>query len=112
MYEDVKTGALYRKPGKGRVAVTLDFDAPAPPVAVQKQVDEVKQSNEELRAEFVANQHALIKENTDLKQRMAKIEPAWTDYLDNFRNRFRIGTVIYGGYKMYTHTGFGPAAIR
>ena len=93
LYEDVKTGALYRKPGKGRVAVTLGFDEPSPPpAAVQKQVEEVKKNNEELRAEFVANQQALIKENTDLKQRVAKIEPAWNDYLDNFRNRFRIGT--------------------
>ena len=26
----------------------------------------------------------------------------------NFRNRFRVGTLVYTGYKMYTHTGFGP----
>ena len=109
LYEDVKTGALYRKPGKGRVAITLGFDEPAPPAAaVQQQVEEVKKSNEELRAEFLANQQALIKENTDLNQRVAKIEPAWNDYLDNFRNRFRVGTLVYGGYKLYTHTGFGP----
>lgn len=108
LYEDVKTGALYRKPGRGRVAITLGFDEPPPPAAVERQVQEVKKSNEELRAEFLANQQTLIKENTDLKQRMANIEPAWNDYLANFRDRFRIGTLVYGGYKMYTHTGFGP----
>jgi hypothetical protein len=110
LYEDVKTGALYRKPGHGRVAVTLGFDEPAPPpAAVVKQVQELKQSNEELRAEFTANQQALEKQNAELQTRVGAIEPAWTDYLNNFRDRFRVGTLVYASYKMYTHTGFGPS---
>lgn len=110
LYEDVKTGALYRKPGHGRVAVTLGFDEPsAPSPAVEKQVEEVKRSNEELRSEFLANQQQLIAQNTALQTRVDKIEPAWADYLANFRNRFRVGTLVYASYKMYTHTGFGPS---
>ena len=112
LYEDVKTGALYRKPGRGRVPITLGFDEPAAPApaVVQQQVErEVKKNNEELRAEFLANQQTLIKENVDLKQRVAKIEPAWNDYLANFRDRFHVGALVYASYKMYTHTGFGPA---
>jgi len=109
LYEDVKTGALYRKPGRGRVPVTLGFDEPPPPAAVERQVQEVKKSNDELRTEFLANQQMLVKENTDLKERVAKIEPAWADYLNSFRNRYRVGALVYTSYKMYTHTGFGPA---
>ena len=109
LYEDEKTGALYRKPGRGRVAVILSFDAAPAPGAVEKQVQEVKKSNDELRAEFKANQQTLIKENTELKARVAKIEPAWSDYLNNFRDRFRLGAQVFASYKMYTHTGFGPA---
>ncbi len=114
LYEDVKTGALYRKPGRGRVPVTLGFEEPAPaPAAVEKQVQaEVKKSNEELRAEFMANQQTLIKENVDLKQRVSAIEPTWKDYLDNFRNRFHVGAVVYGDYSMYTHTGWGPQYLE
>jgi hypothetical protein len=110
LYEDVRTGALYRKPGKERVAVTLGFDEPAAPAAakVENQVQELKRSNEELRAEFLANEEALTKQNADLQARVKTIEPAWTDYLNNFRNRFRVGTLVYASYKMYTHTGFGP----
>jgi len=110
LYEDAKTGALYRKPGRGRVAVTLGFDepAPAPAPVVEKQVQELKQSNEELRAEFDSSQQKLLSENAALQTRVDKIEPAWIDYLDNFRNRYRVGTVVFGGYKLYTHTGFGP----
>jgi hypothetical protein len=111
LYEDVKTGALYRRPGRGRVPITLGFDEPGPPAAaVERQVQqEVKKNNEELRAEFLANQQTLIKENGDLKTRVAKIEPAWNDYLANFRDRFRVGALVYSSYKMYTHTGFGSA---
>ena len=110
LYEDVKTGALYRKPGRGRVPVTLGFDEGPAPAATEKQVQqEVKKSNEELRAEFIVNQQKLISENADLKARVARIEPAWTDYLANFRDRFRVGALVYASYKMYPHTGFGPA---
>ncbi len=111
LYEDLKTGALYRKPGRGRVAVTLGFDEPAapPPPSEQQVQRQIKQNNEELRAEFTANQQALVQKNAALQARVDKIEPAWTDYLDNFRNRFRVGAVVYTSYKMYTHTGFGPA---
>jgi hypothetical protein len=110
LYEDVKSGALYRKPGKGRVLITLGLEEGPPPAEVERQVQqEVKKNNDELRAEFSINQQTLIKENADLKERVAKIEPAWTDYLNTFRDRFRVGTLVYGGYKMYTHTGFGPA---
>lgn len=117
LYEDQKTGALYRKPGKGRVPVVLGFDEPAPPApapaAVQQQVErEVKKNNEELRAEFIANQQVLIKENSDLRARVDKIEPAWADYLNNFRNKFRVGALLYADYAMYTHTSFGPQFLE
>src|SRR5271166_5751942 len=114
LYEDVKTGALYRKPGRGRVPVTLGFEEPAPaPAAVEQQVQkEVKKNNDELRAEFMANQQTLIKENVQLKQRVSAIEPAWKDYLDNFRNKFRVGALVYADYSLYTHTGWGPQYLE
>lgn len=112
LYEDTKTGALYRKPGKGRVPVTLGFEEPAPAAVEQQVQKEVKKSNDELRAEFMANQQTLIKENVALKERVNKIEPAWKDYLDNFRNKFRVGALVYADYSMYTHTGFGPQYLE
>jgi len=111
LYEDLKSGALYRKPGRGRVAVTLGLDEPAtpPPAIAREQVQQqIKQNNDELRAEFQANQQKLAQENADLQVRVNKIEPATLDYLDSFKDRVRFGTLVYGGYKLYTHTGFGP----
>ena len=59
MYEDVKTGAFYSKPGRGRVAVgrlILGGTEEAPPpstASVQEQVQkEVKKHDDELRRSF------------------------------------------------------------
>ena len=109
LYEDLKTGALYRKPAKGRVAVTLGFDEPAASSPVEKQLQEVKKNNEELRAEFLVTRQQLTRQNAELQTRVSSIEPAWREYLDHFRDRFHLGTTVYGSYKLYTHTGFGPA---
>ncbi len=66
MYEDTKTGAFYSKPGRNRIAVGrlyLDTEAPSSNTEMQEQVKtEVKKHDDELRAEFVANQSTLAAE--------------------------------------------------
>jgi len=116
MYEDTKTGAFFSKPGKGRIAVgTLYLDGGAPPptaAAVQEQVQkEVKKHDEELRTEFMQNQTVLLQKNADLSKQVAEIKPAWTDYMDNFKNKFRLGTLIYADWRMYSHTTYQPQEL-
>ncbi len=117
MYEDVKTGAFYSKPGRGRIAIgrlILGTDDNAPETAdeVKQQVNSaVKQHDEELRAEFMANQQTLLQKNADLSKQVAEIKPAWTDYMDNFKNKFRLGTLIYADWRMYSHTTFMPQEL-
>ncbi len=115
MYEDTKTGAFYSKPGKGRIAVGrlyLDTTPPPSSAAVQEQVQkEVKKHDDELRAEFMANQQTLLQKNAELTQQVAEIRPAWEDYLDNFKNKFRVGTLVYADYRMYSHTTFQPQEL-
>jgi hypothetical protein len=117
MYEDVKTGAFYSKPGKNRIAIgrlILGTDEnPGPTTAaVKEQVQsEVKKHDEELRAEFMQNQQTLLQKNADLSKQVAEIKPAWTDYMDNFKNKFRFGTLIYADWRMYSHTTFQPQEL-
>jgi hypothetical protein len=117
MYEDTKTGAFYSKPGKNRIAVgrlILGTEEAPPPTAadVKEQVQSaVKQHDEELRAEFMANQQTLLQKNAELSQQVAEIKPAWTDYMDNFKNKFRLGTLIYADWRMYSHTTFMPQEL-
>ena len=115
MYEDSRTGAFYSKPGKGRIPVgRLYLDTAPPPssAAVQEQVQkEVKKHDDELRAEFMTNQQTLLQKNAELSKQVAEIKPAWTDYMDNFKNKFRLGTLIYGDYRFYSHTTFQPQEL-
>ena len=115
MYEDTKSGAFYSKPGKNRVPVgRLYLDAEAPPsaAAVQDEVQkEVKKHDEELRAEFMANQQTLLQKNAELSQQVAAIRPAAEDYMDNFKNKFRLGTLVYADYRFYSHTTFQPQEL-
>jgi hypothetical protein len=116
MYEDTRTGAFFSKPGKGRIAVGrlyLNEEAPPPSTAVvQEQVQkEVKKHDDELRAEFMQNQTVLLQKNAELSKQVAEIKPAWTDYMDNFKNKFRLGTLIYADYRMYSHTTYQPQEL-
>jgi len=110
LYEDVKTGALYRKPGKGRVPVVLGIPAPAaPPEAVQKEVQaEVKKSNDEMRAEFMANQNELLKKNAQLTAQVSDMKTATNEFATRWMNKISVGTLVYAYYNFFTHTGFGP----
>src|SRR5208283_232700 len=112
MYEDTKTGAFYSKPGRNRIAVGrlyLDTEAPPSNAEVQEQVQqEVKRHDDALRAEFMANQQTLLQKNAELSSQVAEIKPAWTDYMDNFRNKFRLGGLVYADYRFYSHTTFQP----
>ena len=115
MYEDTKTGAFYSKPGKGRIPVGrlyLDTTPPPSSAAVQEQVQkEVKKHDDELRAEFMANQQTLLQKNAELSKQVAEIKPAFTDYMDNFKNKFRLGTLVYADYRFYSHTTFQPQEL-
>ncbi len=116
MYEDTRTGAFYSKPGKGRIAIGhlyLDGEAPPPSAAaVQEQVQkEVKKHDDELRTEFMQNQTTLLQKNAELSKQVAEIKPAWTDYMDNFKNKFRLGTLIYADWRMYSHTTYQPQEL-
>ena len=33
------------------------------------------------------------------------------DYVENFQDKFRVGALVYGDYRFYTHTGFQPQEL-
>jgi hypothetical protein len=116
MYEDTRTGAFYSKPGKGRIAIgKLYLDGAAPPISptvVQEQITkEVSKHDEELRTEFMQNQETLLQKNADLTRQVAEIKPAWTEYMESFKNKFRFGTLIYADWRMYSHTTYQPQEL-
>jgi hypothetical protein len=106
LYEDVKTGALYRTPGRGRIPVTLGLE---PAEEVKKQVQqEVTKHDEALRAEFMDNQKTLLKQNAELTKQVAEMKPAVDEFGKRWLKKISIGTLVYGDYRFMSHTGFGP----
>ena len=57
------------------------------------------------------NQTVLLQKNAELSKQVAEIKPAWTDYMDNFKNKFRLGTLIYADWRMYSHTTYMPQEL-
>lgn len=118
LYEDPATGALYRKPGRGRVKITLGAEEMAPEQTQaiehrveQKAQEQIKLNSDALRSEFMTNQATLLQENAALQARVNQIEPAWRDYIEKFRDKFKVGTLIYGDWRLYSHTGWGPQEL-
>lgn len=114
MYEDPTTGVFYSKPGKRRIPVgrlVLDMSPNAPTPAVQQQIEDLKKENHDLRAEFTQNQNTLLQKNAEVSQQVSAMKPAWTDYMDNLKNKFRLGTLVYADWRFYSHTSYGPQEL-
>ncbi len=47
-----------------------------------------------------------------LAQHVNETEPAWKSYMDDFHDKFRLGTAIYGDYRFYSDAGFQPQEME
>jgi hypothetical protein len=114
LYVDPATKIVYTEPGKGRrlltevPATTFDVDR------LQRQQEQTEarlsQTQQEL-SDLAQKNKALADNNFQLSQQVAEITPAWRHYVENFQDKFRIGTLVYADYRMYTHTGFQPQEL-
>ncbi len=111
LYVDPKTHIVYTEPGRGRRLLTE-----VSPSALSGQSLEMRQQETERKvdqdrakiAEVSARNQQLETANEDLTRQLAEIKPAWRSYIENFQNKFRVGTVLYADYRFYTHTSFQP----
>jgi hypothetical protein len=114
LYVDPATKIVYTEPGKGRrlltevPATTFDVDR------LQRQQEQTEarlsQTQQEL-SDLAQKNKALADNNFQLSEQVAEITPAWRHYVENFQDKFRIGTLVYADYRMYTHTGFQPQEL-
>lgn len=103
-YVNEKTGQVFVRPGKGRVPMVVGTAVDSE--AIENRVEE--KSREQVRAAVAESQAQQKAETADLQKQVAEIKPAWKSYVDNFQNKFRIGTTLFADYGAYTHAGFGP----
>jgi hypothetical protein len=102
LWVDEKSGQVFVRPGKGRVPMTFGADA----AEIERQVEE--KTHDRVRAAIAETQAQERADNAATQKQLETIKPAWTSYMTNFQNKFRIGALAYLDYGLYTHTAFGP----
>ncbi|HKD69963.1 MAG TPA: hypothetical protein VKB84_24200 [Candidatus Binataceae bacterium] len=110
LWVDTRTGQVFIRPGAHRVRLNM------PGVITEDQLnreveEKVQQKTQAMQSEIVQQQSvnaSLAQQNANLNQQVSQMKPAWTNFADNFMNKFSIGTLWYFDYAMYTHPTFGP----
>lgn len=102
LWVDQKTGQVFVRPGKGREPMTFGLD----PQQIEREVEE--KTRDRVRAAVAEAQAQARADNAAVQKQVDEIKPAWTSYVTNLQNKFRIGALAYLDYGLYTHTGFGP----
>jgi hypothetical protein len=102
LWVDEKTGQVFIRPGRGREPMTFGADEQE----IERRVEEKTQDR--VRAVVAETQAQERADNAATQKQLEQIKPAWTSYVANFQNKFRIGALAYLDYGLYTHTGFGP----
>jgi hypothetical protein len=115
LYVDPVTGQVFTRPGRGRSLLTevpaTTLDANAIERKVEQKTQAQLDANKQQIQQLVQQNAVLTESNADLSRQVAEIKPAWRSYIDNFQDKFRIGTLIYADWRMYTHTGFQPQEL-
>src|ERR1700730_3726303 len=106
LWVDQKTGQVFVRPGRGRVAMSFG----ASPEQIEQEVEQRTQqrTQDAVRAAVAETEAQERVDNAATQKQLEQIKPAWTSYVANFQNKFRIGALAYLDYGLYTHTGFGP----
>lgn len=111
LWVDQRTGQVFVRPGRGRVPLSLST---ADSAAIEQQVEQKVEArtNDQIRTEVQKSAVELQQQNQVLAQQVNEMQPAWKSYMDDFHDKFRLGTVIFGDYRYYTNTGFQPQEME
>ncbi len=110
LWVDQKTGQVFVRPGRGRVA--MDFGASSEQIEEEVERRTQERTQDAVRAAVAQTEAQQRLDHAELQKQVDQIKPAWTSYMTNFQNKFRLGALAYLDYGLYTHTGFGPYFIE
>ena len=114
LYIDPATKIVYAEPGRGRRLLTEIPASAMAATAIQQREEKAEtqlQQNQVMISALVHKNQEFETSNRELTREMTEVRPAWRDYIDNFQDKFRIGTLVYGDYRFYSHTGFQPQEL-
>ncbi len=108
LYVDRGTKQVFLEPGPNRIPMKVlgAVDTKAIAAQVEQRVsDRTHQEVLNLVAESQARQAV---GQQALQRQVAAMNPAWSSYLANFQNKFRLGALAYLNWGAWTHAGYGP----
>ena len=114
LYVDQRTGQVFNRPGKGRTKLgTYVPSGAVDETAIERKVEEkaeeqLKASQAQMRAEFEQKATQQQQWNGEMAKQVAEMHPAWQEFGDRWFKKISVGTLIYGDYGFWSHTGFGP----
>jgi hypothetical protein len=105
LWVDTRTGQVFIRPGAHRVR--LNMPGTITEDQLNREVEQkVQEKTQAMQSQIVQQQSvnaSLAQQNAALNQQVTEMKPAWTNFADNFMNKFSIGTLWYFDYAMYTH---------
>ncbi len=107
LWVDQRTGQVFIRPGRGRVAMTIGQAVDA--AKIEQQVED--KTNAKVQAAVTQAQEEQRLKDEQLAKKVDAMQPAWHDYLANWQDKFRIGTLFFGDYRFYSLTGFQPSEL-
>src|ERR1700691_3009876 len=104
LYVDPTTHVVYTEPGRGRrLLATIPSSAISGSTnSLEQRQERTEQELQENRAqltELAQKNQQLESQNENFQTQIAEIKPAWRSYVDNFQDKFRLGTLVYGDYR-------------
>ncbi len=110
LWVDTRTGQVFIRPGAHRVRLNMPGVITEDQLnrEVEEKVQEKTQSMQSQIAQQQSVNASLAQQNAVLNQQVTQMKPAWSNFADNFMNKFSLGTLWYFDYAMYTHPSFGP----
>jgi hypothetical protein len=112
LWVDKKTGQVFIKPGRNRVPLNIGNAVDTDAISNQVEQKVQAKTNAQVRAAVTQTEAQQRADNAATQAQIAEMKPAWTSYLNNFQDKFRIGALAYLDYSAYTHTGFGPQTLE
>ncbi|HEV3110198.1 MAG TPA: hypothetical protein VGY99_06865 [Candidatus Binataceae bacterium] len=110
LWVDTRSGQVFIRPGAHRVR--LNMPGVISEDQLNREVEEkVQEKTQAMQGQITQQQSvnaSLAQQNAALNQQVSEMKPAWTNFADNFMDKFSLGTLWYFDYAMYTHTSFGP----
>jgi hypothetical protein len=113
LWVDTRSGQVFIRPGPHRVR--LNMPGTITEDQLNREVEEkVNEKTEAIQTQLNQQKSvnaSLAQQNSTLNQQVTAMKPDWKSYAQGFAKNMYIGTVFYGDYAFYTHTGFGPSFI-